>query len=164
MHDLASRAAPLQPLPPLAGGGLLQRRTRVTLPSPQVVVQDDHGDQRPQLPSVRAGQTKIITNSFIFRSFCWTQKPGKDLDTERRSGPDMFPIMIPISRIHLSEVLLFVQRSADPLPPAALSAGKIKSGRATERTHTHTHTSHLCARTWPSYSCGFGSTARCRMA
>lgn len=54
LHDLVSLALPVQPLPPLGGGGLLQRRTRVMLPLPHVVVHEDHGDQRPQFPSERA--------------------------------------------------------------------------------------------------------------
>lgn len=49
-----SLALPVHPLPPFCGGGLLQRRTRVILPSPHVVVQADQGDQRPQFPSARA--------------------------------------------------------------------------------------------------------------
>lgn len=51
LHDCVSTVLPVQPLPPFLDGGLLQRRTRMTLPSPHVVVHADQGDQRPQFPS-----------------------------------------------------------------------------------------------------------------
>ncbi|TNN73904.1 hypothetical protein EYF80_015921 [Liparis tanakae] len=50
-----SVALPVHPLPPFCGGGLLQRRSRVMLPAPHVVVHADQGDQRPQFPSGCAG-------------------------------------------------------------------------------------------------------------
>lgn len=42
---LVSRPLPLQFLPPIWGTGELQRRMRVTLPTPQVTEHDDQGDQ-----------------------------------------------------------------------------------------------------------------------
>lgn len=51
LQGCVSMALPVHPLPPFFGGGLLQRRTRVTLPSPHVVVHADQGDHRPQFPS-----------------------------------------------------------------------------------------------------------------
>lgn len=53
LQDCASLELPKHPLPPLCGGGLLHRRTRVMSPSPHVVVHADQGDQRPQFPSAR---------------------------------------------------------------------------------------------------------------
>ena len=47
LHDIDSTASPAHSFPSLSGVGLLQRRTRVTLPSPQVV---EHSDQFPQFP------------------------------------------------------------------------------------------------------------------
>lgn len=52
LQDCVSMALPMHPLPPFLGGGLLQRRTRVMLPPPHVVVHADQGDQRPQFPPV----------------------------------------------------------------------------------------------------------------
>ncbi|KAG7257238.1 hypothetical protein CRUP_017264 [Coryphaenoides rupestris] len=46
-----SLGGPGHPRPPRWGGGWLQRRTRVTLPSPHVVVHVDHGDHIPQSPN-----------------------------------------------------------------------------------------------------------------
>lgn len=42
---LVSRPLPLQFLPPIWGTGELQRRMRVTLPTPQVTEHEDQGDQ-----------------------------------------------------------------------------------------------------------------------
>lgn len=42
---LVSRPLPLQLRPPICGTGELQSRMRVTLPTPQVTEQEDHGDQ-----------------------------------------------------------------------------------------------------------------------
>lgn len=53
LQGCVSIASPMHPLPFFCGGGLLHRRTRVTLPSPHVVVHADQGDQRPQFPSAR---------------------------------------------------------------------------------------------------------------
>ena len=50
---LVSRPLPLQLRPPICGTGELQRRMRVTLPTPQVTEQEDHGDQWLQPPSCR---------------------------------------------------------------------------------------------------------------
>lgn len=53
LHGFVSLAFPLHPLPPFDCGGLLHNRTRVTSPSPHVVVHADQGDQWPQFPSAR---------------------------------------------------------------------------------------------------------------
>lgn len=53
LHGWVSLALPAHPFAPLAGGGLLHRRTRVMSPSPHVVVHADQGDQSPQFPSLR---------------------------------------------------------------------------------------------------------------
>ena len=53
LQACVSPALPVHPLPPFCAGGLLQRRTRVMLPAPHVVVHADQGDQRPQFPSAR---------------------------------------------------------------------------------------------------------------
>lgn len=56
MHDFKLQspfwdADPEQGCPPFIGAGLLQRRLRVTMPDPQVVLQAFHAPHAPQRPS-----------------------------------------------------------------------------------------------------------------
>ena len=48
-----SMATPLQGLPPFAGVGCVQSRTRFCNPSPHVFEQGSHLDQEDQLPSTK---------------------------------------------------------------------------------------------------------------
>lgn len=91
---LVSRPLPLQLRPPICGTGELQRRMRVTLPTPQVTEQEDHGDQWLQPPSCRTSAEGASTLGL--RGLSREQaKPSQEFPTDqagkspsgRRPGP-----------------------------------------------------------------------------
>lgn len=79
---LVSRPLPLQFRPPICGTGELQRRMRVTLPTPQVTEQEDHGDQWLQPPSCRTSAEGESTPGL--RGLSGEQAdPSQDLPTDQ---------------------------------------------------------------------------------
>lgn len=81
LQGCVSLTLPVHPLPLVCGGGLLQRRTLVMLPSPHVVVHADQGDQRPQFPSARATH-ETSAQRWKKKYFLGGRTPGKvEFDT-----------------------------------------------------------------------------------
>lgn len=108
LHIWVSLAPPTHPLPPFCGGGLLQRRSRAILPSPHVVVHADQGDQRPQFPSDCAGYKTSTERLWKVPGKVSDQNSAQTTATAPHCVYDnVFPIMIPISKIHLSHHTYF---------------------------------------------------------